>query len=209
MWAWHSIMIRGKYHLYLRRMSEYRHGATRPLPQVPQVLHQENNPDEELRPTRSRESMVIKRVETRSFNAARADVPFEWPLKRGSFWVSSRFGPRVRHDGSLGFHYGIDLAAPKGTVIVAPRSGIVLYAGYMKKYGNMVIVKHDARFKTRYAHLNAVRVRVGAHLAKGAIIGHVGDTGYIRKEGKDGSHLHFELYDYDKRVNPMKFLPKL
>ena len=39
-------------------------------------------------------------------------------------------------------------------------------------------------------------------------MGTVGETGFIRKKGKDGSHLHFEVYECGKRVNPMHCLPR-
>lgn len=134
---------------------------------------------------------------------------FVWPLKRGSFWVSSFFGPRKRRDGSTGFHTGIDLAALKGTPIYAARSGIVIQAYYTRGYGKTIVIQHGKKFRTRYAHLNKICVAPGDFVRKNTIIGEVGDTGFIRKEGKDGSHLHFEVYEYERRVNPMQFLPKL
>jgi len=135
--------------------------------------------------------------------------PFAWPLKKGTFWLSSLFGPRKRPNGSDGFHTGIDLAALKGTPVYAPRSGVVVKAYYTSGYGKTIVIQHGKRFKTRYAHLDTINVAPGDWVSKNSIIGRVGDTGFIRKEGKDGSHLHFEVYEYEKRVNPMQFLPEL
>lgn len=134
---------------------------------------------------------------------------FGWPLKIGSFWISSLFGPRKKKDGSLGFHTGIDLAAPKGTPIYASRSGKVLQAQDIPGYGKTIVMEHETKFKTRYAHLDKIHVSKGSWINKYSIIGEVGDTGFVRKEGLDGSHLHFEVYEYEKQVNPMQFLPKL
>lgn len=136
-------------------------------------------------------------------------APFSLPLPAGSFWLSSRFGPRPRPDGSAGFHHGIDLAANKGTRVYAARSGIVLYAGYDNGYGKTIVIKHGTHFKTRYAHLDRISVHTGDTVIRGATIGAVGSTGHVRKKGGDGSHLHFEVYYHGKRVDPLQFLPEL
>jgi murein DD-endopeptidase MepM/ murein hydrolase activator NlpD len=49
-------------------------------------------------------------------------------------------------------------------------------------------------------------VKVGQHVKAGDLIGKVGDSGNVRKQGRDASHLHFELYELGKRVNPLYFL---
>ena len=136
-------------------------------------------------------------------------MPFSWPIVPCNFWLSSLFGPRKRQDGSPGFHTGIDLAASKGTPVRAPRSGVVLQACYAGGYGKMIVIQHGKKFRTRYAHLDEMCVVPGDFVSKSRIIGKVGDTGFTRKEGRDGSHLHFELYEYEKSVDPMQFLPKL
>lgn len=134
-------------------------------------------------------------------------APFSLPLAKGSFWMSSRFGPRPRADGSAGFHYGIDLAANRGTPVYAARSGVILYAGHDNGYGKTVVIKHGSHFKTRYAHLDKILVKTGDTIARGSAIGAVGATGHVRKKGGDGSHLHFEVYYQGKRVDPLQFLP--
>jgi murein DD-endopeptidase MepM/ murein hydrolase activator NlpD len=57
--------------------------------------------------------------------------------------------------------------------------------------------------------LNAIRTFVGQKVKQSAIIGTVGETGFIRKKGKDGSHLHFEVYEHGKRINPLHCLPRM
>jgi murein DD-endopeptidase MepM/ murein hydrolase activator NlpD len=136
------------------------------------------------------------------------DCGFMWPIDADKFWLSSLFGPRKRHDGSWGFHHGIDMAAVKGTIVKAARAGTVVEASFQTGYGNTVVVQHSDALKTRYAHLHTIRVCMGQKIKQGSIVGTVGETGFIRKKGKDGSHLHFEVYEKGKRVNPMHCLPK-
>ncbi|MBA3954191.1 M23 family metallopeptidase [Candidatus Dependentiae bacterium] len=132
---------------------------------------------------------------------------FLWPLEKSEFWLSSPFGKRRKVDGSWGFHTGIDLAAPRGTPVKAAGPGIVVQAHYTAGYGNTIVIAHNHKFRTRYAHLDKMSVRVGQHIVQGEPIGKVGATGFVRKRrGGDGSHLHFEVYVYNKQVNPFYFL---
>ncbi|HLJ31208.1 MAG TPA: peptidoglycan DD-metalloendopeptidase family protein [Candidatus Babeliales bacterium] len=137
------------------------------------------------------------------------DCGFIWPIDSDKFWVSSLFGPRKRIDGTWGFHHGIDMAAIKGTLVKVVRAGTVTEASFQTGYGNTVVVQHSDTLKTRYAHLHTIRVCAGQKIKQGVIIGTVGETGFIRKKGKDGSHLHFEVYERGKRINPMHCLPRV
>lgn len=132
---------------------------------------------------------------------------FAWPIDLNRFWFSSPYGPRKNKNGSLGFHYGIDLAAIKHTPVHASAQGVVVKARFEGGYGNVVEVQHTKELKTRYAHLETILVRVGQRVSSQTILGRVGETGFIRKKTKDGSHLHFEICKGDKRVNPIAYLP--
>ncbi len=135
------------------------------------------------------------------------DCGLSWPIDKDKFWLSSLYGPRKRINGTWGFHHGIDMAAVKGTVAKAARDGKVVEAHFQSGYGNTVVIQHTPYLKTRYAHLNSIRVRAGQMVKCGMIVGIVGETGFIRKKGKDGSHLHFEVYEHGKRINPLHCLP--
>jgi murein DD-endopeptidase MepM/ murein hydrolase activator NlpD len=137
------------------------------------------------------------------------ECAFVWPIDANKFWLSSLFGPRKRIDGTWGFHHGIDMAAVKGTAVKAARAGTVTEASFQAGYGNTVVIQHSANLSTRYAHLHAIRVYVGHKVKQGTIVGTVGETGFVRKKGKDGSHLHFEVYEGGKRINPMHCLPRM
>lgn len=134
---------------------------------------------------------------------------FSWPIDTDQFWLSSLFGPRKKANGLWGRHMGIDMAAIKGTPVKAVAAGVVFESRYASGYGNMIVLHHNNRYKTRFAHLDKIFVKRGQQVSRGQLIGTVGSTGFIRKKGKDGSHLHFEVYNYNKHINPLTVLPVL
>lgn len=124
---------------------------------------------------------------------------FLWPLQQGSQKISSPFGMRWnRH------HKGIDIPAPKGTPILAAKSGKVIYRGYQKRgYGNVIIIQHDDGSQTAYAHARKTIVKNGKYVEKGQVIGFVGRTGKTT-----GAHLHFEIILDGNFVNPLDYLAR-
>jgi murein DD-endopeptidase MepM/ murein hydrolase activator NlpD len=88
-------------------------------------------------------------------------------------------------------HNAVDIAANTGTPIYAAASGKVLVAksfGYNGGYGKMVIIAHEGKIQTVYAHMNEVYVSPGETVAQGQNIGTVGNTGR-----STGPHIHFEV----------------
>ena len=138
--------------------------------------------------------------------AKNSEMLLSWPIDHSSFWLSSFFGPRKKPDGSWGFHYGLDMAALKGTSVKAAAGGVIVEAGYARGYGNTVLIVHNRKYKTRYAHLHDITVKIGQKVSRAYLIGHVGDTGIVRSRGKDASHLHFEVVVFSKHDNPMHYL---
>ncbi|MEW5897753.1 MAG: peptidoglycan DD-metalloendopeptidase family protein [Bacillota bacterium] len=110
--------------------------------------------------------------------------------------ISSPFGSRGRE-----FHPGIDLAAATGTPVAAAEAGRVVRAGWYGGYGKCVDIDHGSGVVTRYAHLSAITVGVGARVSRGQLIGRVGSTGYAT-----GPHLHFEVIVHGRPLNPLQFL---
>jgi len=160
---------------------------------------------------RSRSRRKKKTVSNKSYsgfpgwNGRKINPRFIFPIDKKKFWLSSPFGKRKKVDGSQGFHYGIDMAAMHRTPVKAAGNGVVIEAGVLRGYGKTIVIKHDNRYKTRYAHLSALLVTVGKRVTTGMIIGRVGATGNVRKSGKDPSHLHFEVELDGKRRNPFYF----
>ncbi|MBA7609029.1 Cell division suppressor protein YneA [subsurface metagenome] len=122
---------------------------------------------------------------------------FIWPV-RGR--ITSPYGVRVLN-GRKEFHAGIDIGGPTGTNIVAAESGRVSYAGYMRGFGNVIILSHDGGYSTVYGHNSVNLVKKGQYVKKGSVIGKVGRTG-----NATGSHLHFEIRSGGKPVNPLSYL---
>ena len=134
------------------------------------------------------------------------DFLFSSPVERSKYWLSSPFGPRKIGKNAWKFHYGIDMACPRGTPVQAAASGIVLESYFHNGYGNCIVILHNHKYKTRYAHLHARHVKAGQEVARGKVIGSVGATGAVRSRSNDASHLHFEVYSYGRRVNPLSVL---
>ncbi len=149
-------------------------------------------------------SLPVLRTSSSAEHQVMRDITLDWPLSH--FWLSSRFGARRHPNGSFGFHFGMDMAAPKGTPVRAAASGVVVLAQRVNGYGNVIDIAHNRKYRTRYAHLDEILVRVGRQVNRGDLIGKVGDTGRVRSVGKDASHLHFEVSSFGKRLNPMHFL---
>lgn len=105
-----------------------------------------------------------------------------------SDYTLARFHPIL---GVWTAHRGVDYAAPMGTPITAVADGIVDFVGPRGGYGNLVVLRHQDRFLTYYAHMNAFvpNIAVGNKVAQGETIGFVGMTGLAT-----GPHLHFEFH---------------
>jgi murein DD-endopeptidase MepM/ murein hydrolase activator NlpD len=115
-----------------------------------------------------------------------------------SYFSKRRFHPVLKRWKA---HLGVDYAARRGTPVRAAGSGRVTYASRMGSYGNLVKIRHDDGYETRYAHLKSFRrgIRVGKRVKKGDTIAYVGNTGR-----STGPHLHFELRKNGRAINPLR-----
>ena len=102
-------------------------------------------------------------------------------------------------------HDGTDFGASCGTPIRAAAGGTVLAVYYNSAYGKRVVVDHGLHrgvgLGTAYNHLSTYATSVGQEVARGEIIGYVGNTGY-----STGCHLHFMVFENGATVNPMGWL---
>lgn len=123
-------------------------------------------------------------------NATFAPVIFTgkitFPLKN-EYRVSSTFGFREHPiSGENDFHTAVDLAAPKGTPVLATLNGKVIRAGKDASLGNFVKIEHKNGFYTIYGHCDEVLVKEGVYIRAEEVIAKVGSTG-----DSTGNHLHF------------------
>ena len=96
---------------------------------------------------------------------------------------------------------GIDIRAAEGAEVRTIGTGSVVFSGWLKGYGNLVIVDHGSNFHSLYAHLSNSQVDVGNEVEEGEVIGQVGDTGSLK-----GSYLYFEIRKGGQAVDPLPWL---
>ncbi len=131
-----------------------------------------------------------------------SNFPSEW---KNSFILpvngrlSSPFGMR---GGRL--HKGVDISAPPGTKIKVAYSGTVSYTGFLKDYGNIILVEHGNDIVTVYAHNEINLVKKSDKVNKGDIIARLGSTGR-----STGPHLHFEIRLANKPIDPAKIISEI
>lgn len=102
-------------------------------------------------------------------------------------------------------HLGIDIKAPKTTVVKAAEKGVIEKITTDPRYGNSITINHGNGFKTVYSSLLVSDFfKVGEEVQKGDNIGTVGDSASFEKA--DDAHLHFEMYKDGENVNPTIYL---
>jgi murein DD-endopeptidase MepM/ murein hydrolase activator NlpD len=117
-------------------------------------------------------------------------------------YISSGFGYRVDpFTGGGAFHAGLDFRGPIGAPILAAAAGTVSFTGVKQGYGNCVEISHGNGLLTRYAHMSRIVARIGDVVGPGRVIGAIGSTGR-----STGPHLHFEVRNADRPVDPRPFL---
>lgn len=143
------------------------------------------------------------RLATVSRSVAYKGGQFAWPVPDSST-ISSGFGYRVDpFTGEKAGHDGVDIAAPQGTTIVAAADGVVLVAGYVRGYGNCIIIDHGGNLSTLYGHIRdgGLMVSEGQQVKRGQKIAEVGSTGR-----STGPHCHFGVYQGRTPVSPLQYL---
>ncbi len=114
---------------------------------------------------------------------------FKWPVTR----VKS-----CRRDGSKSVKsIGIVIKSRAGEPVMASERGVVKRIGYMRGYGNYVVIKHSKRYITVYSNMGRIRVNEGENVSRGGIIGSLDND----------RTLHFQIDYAGKAKNPLEFLP--
>ena len=115
-------------------------------------------------------------------------VSFFGPYKKGKYKV-------------VNYRSGIEIQADRGEPIQAVHSGIVLYSGWFKNYGNMIIIDHGDHYYTLYAHAEELFKSKGDYVESEEVIATVGDTASMT-----GSNLYFEVRHRGEPMNPLNWL---
>ena len=98
-------------------------------------------------------------------------------------------------------HLGLDIAAEVGTPVYAAADGLILLSDNFFYRGKFVLIGHDNNFKSSYSHLSEILVKQNEIVKKGQLIGLMGKSGRVT-----GSHLHFEVLFFNKKLNPVLFI---
>jgi murein DD-endopeptidase MepM/ murein hydrolase activator NlpD len=128
---------------------------------------------------------------------------FQWPTVGP---ISGVYGSQRYYNGAAGNpHYGVDVAVPTGTVVLAPAAGVVTLAEPDLFYsGGTVILDHGFRFSSAFLHMSKVLVEVGEEVNSGDVIGEVGATGRAT-----GPHLDWRMSWRKHRIDPQLLAPTM
>lgn len=156
----------------------------------------------ELANARSSLATMLARVEptpSTRFTTLRGKLP--WPVVGN---LGGRFGEAVDRDlGTTTTRQGIAIRAVAGDPVQAVASGRVVYAGWMRGYGQMVLIDHGEHYHSLVANLDHLTVHAGEEVKAGAVVGHVGESGW-----QEGTGLAFELRHASAAVDPAPWLKR-
>ena len=99
-------------------------------------------------------------------------------------------------------HYGTDIAATPGESVVATLDGVVVMSSYTAETGYVVVLQHSREFVSVYKHCSSLLCKAGAHVKAGEVIALTGNSGELTT----GPHLHFELWQGGRAVNPEHYV---
>jgi murein DD-endopeptidase MepM/ murein hydrolase activator NlpD len=149
--------------------------------------------------TSQEQSLAEVTDQLESKRAHLASTPAIWPTKG---WLTSRFGSRVSpFTNRKQFHAGIDIAGQRGTDVVSPARGKVVYSGNRGPLGKSLIIDHGYGVRTLYGHGDDLYVKNGDAVERGQRIATLGNTGR-----STGPHLHYVVEVGGKAVNPLDYI---
>lgn len=151
------------------------------------------------------QAVQTKAEPTRTARVKKSKITAKTPKRSSSKFrkpvegkVISSYGPKKN-----GLHNdGINIKAPKGAPVRGADNGVIVYAGSeLKGSGNLVLIRHDNRWMTAYAHMDKILVKRGQVIKAGQTIGTVGSSGSV-----DTPQLHFEVRRGTEALNPTRYM---
>lgn len=135
-------------------------------------------------------------------DARNFEQSFIWPAPGR---ISGVYGSVRYYNGKMGRpHYGVDMASPIGTKVVAPADGIVrLFVPDMFYSGGTLIIDHGMGVSSTFLHLSKGHVKAGDVVKQGDLIAEIGNTGR-----STGPHLDWRMNWTNQRIDPQLLVPK-
>lgn len=126
-----------------------------------------------------------------------------WPVTTSRRITSNYGGRDTGIPGASTNHKGVDIGGVfYSSKVLATKAGVVITSTYVSSYGNYIVISHGKGNTTLYAHLSSRKVKEGDVVTQGQVIGITGSTGI-----SSGPHLHYEIVENNKRVDPKQYLP--
>lgn len=154
---------------------------------------------EEEKSSKEMEALILRKTAAMRGVRVKGSGRIAWPLEGR---ITCVFGWRQNPFGrGRNFHTGLDIANTYGSPIRAADAGEVIFSGWWDGYGKAIVISHGRGISTVYGHMSRLYKQEGDVVAQGQIIGLEGSTGY-----STGPHLHFEVRENGRPVNPMQYL---
>lgn len=153
---------------------------------------------------RINQEIIEKSIELAKQMSQTASVGgYIWPVATSRRITSPQGSRNTGIKGASTNHKGVDIGGVGyNTNVLAAKAGVVITSAYSSSYGNYVVISHGPGNTTLYAHMSSRAVKEGAIVTQGQVIGITGSTGI-----SSGPHLHYEIVESSKRVNPLDYLP--
>ncbi|WP_404376420.1 murein hydrolase activator EnvC family protein [Vreelandella aquamarina] len=149
--------------------------------------------EQQLRAIQAELARLAEPTPTTHITRTQGDLP--WPVQGA---ITTGF---QRRDG---VHYnGIVIKASQGTAVTAVHAGRVVFADWMRGFGNLLIIDHGDQIMTLYAHLQQFSARPGQQVERGDDIGRVGNSG-----GQASPALYFEVRRSGEPINPQRWIAR-
>ncbi|MFT5235758.1 MAG: murein DD-endopeptidase MepM/ murein hydrolase activator NlpD, partial [Shewanella sp.] len=156
-------------------------------------------------------SVERSRKDSQQVKAARAQFSEQTAFSQDFIWpltgrISGVYGSQRVYNGKPGNpHYGVDVAAKTGTVVVAPADGVIsLSVPDMFYSGGTIVLDHGYGVSSSFLHLSKLYVKEGETIKQGQPIAEVGATGRVT-----GPHLDWRVNWYQMRLDPVTIVPSM